>query len=202
MKYTELSIKSLESECEKWAYMIREEFQPDLLIYVAKAGYLVMRPMIKIFDVPIVGIDATRKGNGLKSIIGPIVSKMPKRVRNFLISMELKSGVHDKNTERSVKFHTAVKEIDKAKIRKILVVDDSVDTGHSMKVVVDAVKRSFPDAEIKSAGLNVWDKSEKIFKTDFALYKNVIIKAPMSKDSREYRQFVEIYKKETQDGHL
>ena len=87
-------------------------------------------------------------------------------------------------------------------IQSILVVDDSVDTGHSMKQVVDAIHSLFGDVEIKIAGLNVWDKSRSIIDSDFALYKNTIIKTPMSKDSKEYKDFMQIYNSETNNGTL
>ena len=87
-------------------------------------------------------------------------------------------------------------------IQRILVVDDSVDTGHSMKQVVDAISSGFNNVEIKIAGLNVWDKSRSIIDTDFALYKDTVIKTPMSKDSKEYKEFMKIYNSETDNGTL
>ena len=41
-----------------------------------------------------------------------------------------------------------------------------------------------------------------LFHTDFALYENTVIKAPMSKDSSEYKEFVSIYNRETKEGTL
>ena len=146
-----------------------------------------------------VGISATREGNKLKEIVGPIISLMPNFVRNFLISMELKSNTHDKNTERKIHFHESLEKLKGQSFDRILVVDDSVDTGHSMKQVVDAIQNEFKTAEIKIAGLNVWDKSKNIIHTDFALYENTVIKAPMSKDSSEYKEFVRIYNEETEN---
>lgn len=50
--------------------------------------------------------------------------------------------------------------------------------------------------------MNVWDKSKNIIHTNFALYENTVIKAPMSKDSSEYKEFVRIYNEETKEGTL
>lgn len=197
MKYTELSRKDIENDCFKWAMDIKKSYQPDLIIYVAKAGYLIGREMNRVFDVPLVGISASREGNGLKEIFGPIVSVMPNFIRNFLISVELKSDTHSKNTERKIHMHEGLEMLDKEKFHHILIVDDSVDTGHSMKQVVNVISSMFVNAEIKTAGLNVWDKSMSIIDTDFALYRNTVIKTPMSKDSKEYKDFMKIYNKET-----
>lgn len=197
MKYTELSRKDIENDCFKWAMDIKKSYQPDLIIYVAKAGYLIGREMNRVFDVPLVGISASREGNGLKEIFGPIVSVMPNFIRNFLISVELKSDTHSKNTERKIHMHEGLEMLDKEKFHHILIVDDSVDTGHSMKQVVNVISSMFANAEIKTAGLNVWDKSKSIIDTDFALFNNTVIKTPMSKDSKEYKDFMKIYNKET-----
>ena len=202
MKYIELSRKDIEEQCKDWAKEIQKSYQPDLIVYVAKAGYLIGREMKDVFNVPLVGISATREGNALKEVGGPIVSRMPNFVRNILISLELKSDTHSKNTERQIHFHEGLEKLKSSNIQNILVVDDSVDTGHSMKQVVDAIHSLFGDVEIKIAGLNVWDKSRSIIDSDFALYKNTVIKTPMSKDSKEYKDFMQIYNSETNNGTL
>lgn len=202
MKYIELSRKDIEEQCKDWAKEIQKSYQPDLIVYVAKAGYLIGREMKYVFNVPLVGISATREGNALKEVVGPIVSRMPNFVRNILISLELKSDTHSKNTERQIHFHEGLEKLKSSNIQSILVVDDSVDTGHSMKQVVDAIHSLFGDVEIKIAGLNVWDKSRSIIDSDFALYKNTVIKTPMSKDSKEYKDFMQIYNSETNNGTL
>lgn len=202
MKYIELSRKDIEEQCKDWAKEIQKSYQPDLIVYVAKAGYLIGREMKDVFNVPLVGISATREGNTLKEVIGPIISSMPNFVRNILISLELKSDTHSKNAERQIHFHEGLEKMKSSNIQSILVVDDSVDTGHSMKQVVDAIHSLFGDVEIKIAGLNVWDKSRSIIDSDFALYKNTVIKSPMSKDSKEYKDFMRIYNSETNNGTL
>lgn len=202
MKYIELSRKDIEEQCKDWAKEIQKSYQPDLIVYVAKAGYLIGREMKNVFNVPLVGISATREGNDLKEVVGPFVSKLPNFVRNILISLELKSDTHSKNTERKIHYHEGLEKMKSQNIKSILVVDDSVDTGHSMKQVVDAISSLFGDVEIKIAGLNVWDKSRNIIDSDYALYKNTVIKTPMSKDSKEYKDFMKIYNSETNNGTL
>ena len=202
MKYIELSRKDIEEQCKDWAKEIQKSYQPDLIVYVAKAGYLIGREMKDVFNVPLVGISASREGNALKEVFGPIVSRMPNFVRNALIALELKSDTHSKNTERKIHLHEGMESMKKKGFKHILVVDDSVDTGHSMIQVVNTLKNLFTNAEVKIAGLNVWDKSRSIIDTDFALYKNTVIKTPMSKDSKEYKEFMNIYNNETDCGKL
>lgn len=194
MKCITLSIENLNRKTKKWAREILSEYSPDMIIYVAKAGFLIGKGFSETMECPMIGVETVReKGNGLKSQIAPLIGKLPLFVRNMLITIELKSGVHKKNDYRKVNMLDEISQLETTKINKILVVDDSIDTGNSILAVKDYISTIFRNAEIRVAGLNVWDMSkEKVF-TDYALYKNTIIKAPMSKDSKEYDVFMKMY---------
>ena len=66
MQKKELNRKELEKECNSWARKISESYQPDLIIYIAKGGYLIGREMREVFDVPMIGIGTSRDGNSFK----------------------------------------------------------------------------------------------------------------------------------------
>lgn len=199
MEHLELTRKVLEEQCNTWANSIKEVYQPDLIIYIARGGYLIGKRMKDVFQVPMIGVSTVRDGNGLKEKIGPIVAMLPNCIRNLLISIEMKSNKHAKNTERKVRFLKGVEDVKDKNIQKILVAEDSVDTGNSLQQAVKTIRTVFPDAEIRVASLNVWDKSKSIAHVDYALYENTIIKSPMSKDSKEYKEFREIYRKEVDE---
>ena len=80
----------MEEQCNHWANEIKKSYQPDLIVYVAKAGYLIGKEMKNVFNVPLVGISATREGNALKEVVGPIVSLMPNFVRNIFIRIKVR----------------------------------------------------------------------------------------------------------------
>ena len=202
MKYIELSLKNLREESIKMANQIRLSNQIDLIVYVARAGLPIAVYMNEVFQVPLLGIGAQRKGNGLKSVVGPIISCLPRFIRYILISFELKSKIHKKDSDRNVEFHKFIKDINKNQYKNILLVDDSVDTGHSMKKCVDLITKEFPNSKIISYSLNVWTQSMELFSTDYYSYLDTIIKAPMSKDSKEYKTFCEMYENVTQNGYI
>lgn len=193
MDCLELSIKELKSECLNWSRQLKKQYQPDLIIYVAKAGYLIGKVMSKEFGVPLIGINAERKGNNVKSFFQPLFKFIPNKLRYLIIKIELKSDVHKKASERNIYFKDNLDNLDIGKIKNILIVDDSVDTGHSINAVRKVVEDKFKNVNIRIAALNTWDKSEEIIKIDYTLYKNTIIKAPMSKDSKEYKIFINMY---------
>lgn len=202
MNCTELSLENLKRVCIEAAKRIDSDRKIDLVIYVAKAGFPIAVYMNEVFETQILGIDAQRNGNWLKQMAGPIVKHLPSFVRNFLISMELKSKVHKQSSERNVHFHESIKKRKNCSYDNILIVDDSVDTGHSMKLCFQEVESQFPTSNVYSYALNVWDQSYDIFVTDYWSYVNTIIKSPMSKDSKEYDEFCRMYDEGTQGGYI
>ena len=75
----------------------------------------------------------------------------------------------------------------------MLITDNSVDTGLSMIAVVKKIKEMHPIADIKTAAINVLSNSEDVIKIDFYNFKDLIMRTPMSKDSKEYKAFEKIY---------
>lgn len=194
MKYTKLSLTELKEISRRWAVDIFKSYQPDMVVYVAKAGFIIGNEIARTLHVELIGVETVReKGNRLKAVIAPLVRVLPDWIRNVLIFFELKSGIHKRNNKRIIRFIDKKKIIWSKTIRKILVVDDSVDTGTSILAVINALKKEYENAEIRVAGLNVWDKSEELVKVDYCLYRNTIIKSPMSKDSEEYGNFIQEY---------
>jgi hypoxanthine phosphoribosyltransferase len=183
-------MQNFEEECRNWAEEMKQNFQPDIVIYIAKAGYLIGKTMSEVYGVPLAGISAVRKGNKLKSIIGPVFSMVPCYVRNKLIELELNSNFHKMDSERHVEFITDINSFPVKDIKNVIIVDDSVDTGYTLKAVKETVRNHFTEAVVRTAGFNVWDKSREVIVTDYALFRNTIIKAPMSKDSKDYKKFI------------
>lgn len=194
MDYLELSIEKLNEECQKWALEIKKEYNPDLIIYIAKGGYLIGKSFSEFFKVPLIGIKTERTGNKIKSFLTPLILKLPTKICDILRIIELKTNLHNRYKERKIKVNLTFNKLDKNKIKKILIIDDSVDTGYSMKAVFNEIKKSFLNAEIKLAAINVWEESIKTINIDFCIYKNTIIRTPMSKDSKEYSTFLKLYK--------
>lgn len=202
MNYTELSLEKLKEVSIEAANKIASERKIDLIIYIAKAGFPIAFYMNEVFQCQLLGIGAQRKGNKMKQLVAPIISFMPRLVRDILISIELKSKVHKEDADRHVEFHESIKKISPKPMNAILVVDDSVDTGHSMVEVIKKVKEEFTETEVFSYSLNVWKQSEELFKTDYSSYTDTVIRAPMSKDSKEYKIFCSMYEKETHNGYV
>lgn len=113
MDCIELSINDIRTQCSAWAEEIGKQFRPQLLIYVAKAGYLIAEAMNEVFHAELLGIDAARRGNRLKEKLGKVLTHIPRFVHKWLIAMELKSNIHGKDTNREVRFHDNIENIRK-----------------------------------------------------------------------------------------
>lgn len=189
-----LSLENLENESLRLAKKIDEDFSPDVVIYVARGGYLIGETIAGYFKVKNIGIHAERDGGTLKELISPLLICLPKWIKMSLRKMELASGLHKGRSNRKIYWdddaYLKIKNM-----RKILVVDDSVDTGLTMVNVIQEIqKKAGAVAIIKTAAINVWSDSIPIVQTDYFNYKNTIIQTPMSKDSKEYPIFESIYK--------
>ena len=117
---------------------------------------------------------------------------LPVKVKNFLRLIEYKSGLHKKHSARNVTLSVNMTDAERAAVKKILIIDDSVDTGASMLSVYNAVRDAFPASEIYTYALNVFTESEKLIKIDFFTIRDSIIRTPMSKDSQEHGEFLKM----------
>lgn len=155
---------------------------PEHIIYVERAGILTGYELSKFFNCSISGIHSRRSGSRFKSRIKMILRFLPRFITHFLRRMELKSSVHRlKNTR-----HVSYKGLLPPKDTAILVVDDALDTGHSMASVLDWLNaQGFKSENIKTAVLTTTGKIA-CFVADFSLLNQVICAFPWSYDSRQY----------------
>lgn len=193
MNYVELSLENLKVASVELAQEIEKTYRPDLIVYIARGGYLIGLTIANYFHIPCIGIYAERKGNGLKNFLSPILRVLPKRIKLMLRQFELKSGAHASASKRNIFWDKRNNGASLKNINRILVVDDSVDTGHSMLQVKNKIYDDFDRVIIKTAAINVWSKSSAICITDYTRYKDTIITTPMSKDSQEYPLFDKLF---------
>ena len=194
MNYQELSIKNLKEINKKLFDKVYKNYKYDCVIFIAKGAYLIGKDFAEFANTPLLEIYASRKGGKLKKILGPVLLLMPEKLKIFLRKREVASNVHDKNSDRQINYDSNIWNKYK-KCKKILVVDDSIDTGYSALLVKEVISNFFTKSEVKVAVLNYFDKAEKIFKPDYYLYNNTMLKGPWSNDSKENKVFLKEYNK-------
>ena len=196
MNLEKLSLERLSGENIRLANLIKQDFNPDLVIYIAKGGYIIGRDISRALNAKLIEVHAARKGNHLKKMLAPLLVYVPQDICNYLRKIELRTSIHNVNSDRCVFFPEKLSDDLSQKSSKILIVDDSVDTGNSVKAVKEKIFENFTNIEdVRVAALNVWSKSLDIVKTDYYIWRDTILVTPMSKDSSEYRAFLELYNK-------
>ena len=192
MDYIDINLKNVEEESKKLYKIIKKEYDYDLVIFIAKGAYIIGENFAKFNNTPLLEIFATRKGGKLKKIIRPLLLIIPNKILIKIRKKEVDSPYHAKNSDRQISFDKAKYEKFKDK-KKVLLIDDSVDTGNSIILTKKELESFFVNSEIKVATYNVMNKST--YEPDFYLYRNTIIRGPWSSDSKENKKYVKMYYK-------
>lgn len=80
------------------------------------------------------------------------------------------------------------KDAEEGKIRKILIIDDAIDSGDTLWSIVEALKRMNPEIGIKTAVITQTTRQPRI-RPDFTIYNNqTLIRFPWSEDYRKKNQ--------------
>lgn len=162
-------------------------YEPDLLVGIRQGGSIVADEMTssRYIDADRCDVSARRRGTVRKSQLRlhGVTSKLPLRMRNQLRSVEhhvrVLSQMHSP-PERDIGCSSlAVQAIESAE--RILVVDDAVDSGQTLKAVLDLV-RALGYGEVRSAALTVTFPAP-VVEPDFWLYRGVLLRFPWSMDA-------------------
>jgi hypoxanthine phosphoribosyltransferase len=193
MKYLELSKKNIVDESRKLAKKIENDFVPEVVLFVAKGAFYMGKEIAEYFGIPFLEIFANRK-KGIISLIKKklsiILTIIPSSMKKKLRIMEIYSNVNSKNFSRNVYMESA-NESELLKYKKILLVDDSIDTGCTIIEVLNYLKPY--NLEIKIASLNIFDFSKNKIRGTYYSFENTLLNCPWSKDSYYYSDFMEEY---------
>lgn len=186
MKVLTLNSESLDLHCENLYNKIRKSgFNPDLILGVKTGGAKIAEIIFSInklenckldFCHPIRQSSLNKKNrfkNNLKSLPLPLL--------NILRIIEAKLLFKKKVRDNFFKIEFPEKITN---YQKILIVDDAVDTGATLKEIIKIIKQNNPDSTIKTAVLAVTSKNP-IYKPDFSIFNNhTLIRFPWSIDAK------------------
>lgn len=189
MNYLELSIENVEEESKK-LYHIVKDYDYDIVVFIAKGSFTIGSTLAILKNVPLIEISAKRPVRYIKKILISFIKFIPKSILIKLRTREMKSSIYEKDKNRNITFNKHIYNLHEKK-KKILLVDDSIDSGYTIIEAKQALENIFKNAEIKIAVLNCMDKS--IIKPDFILHHNTLLCGPWSNDSKYYKQFVKTY---------
>ena len=172
------------------AKMIDEDgYRPDHVLYVERVGLFPGHEIAKYFGCSISGIKSSRSGTSIKSKAKILLRYLPKPMTHLLRNIEIKSNFHGIKKERNVYIESEFPE----KGKKILIVDDAVDTGFSLNAALNYLETNgYLRSLIKTAVLTTTQKSP-VCRPDITLFHQIDFSFPWSYDSMEYNKSWKLY---------
>ncbi|MBJ9293201.1 hypothetical protein GHT40_02695 [Citrobacter werkmanii] len=181
------------SACVELAEKVKESYQPEVIVGIATGGLFVAQILSEQMNIPLVVVKKQRPMTKIKNKIrlDLFLKKLPYVVSNVLRVLETKFNEcrFEKNKSNISYSDISVEWIEGSftslsSFNKILIVDDSIDSGKTLYLVKQFIKMNLDDkVEIKMAVLNQTFKNPLI-NPDFLLDKNVIYRFPWSKDTK------------------
>ncbi|MEK6747357.1 MAG: phosphoribosyltransferase family protein [Rickettsiales bacterium] len=173
--------------------LILQNFVPDIIIGIRTGGYIIAEIMAKELQKKplLLAISRQRTGTQKKSRIKclkKILGLLPYKVTDYLRIIEHKY-LHSKPIAERQSFSPNIDELSaiRGALRacdnyKILIVDDAIDSGETMKAVLDVVRaEANSDCIIKTAAITVTTDSPLV-QPDYTLYRHVLCRLPWSFD--------------------
>jgi len=163
----------------------------DALIGIANGGVAVAREMAKIVGAPLFTVRLQRPTTKRKNrFIRSIIRHLPKAVNNTLRKLEalcymwIRKGKSGACKSECVEIPAELEEfLHGLGNGCVLVADDAVDSGCTLRSVLTALKAMSPDVMFKSAVITVTTSSASITPDYFLYNDGTLIRFPWSMDA-------------------
>ena len=168
---------------------VLEHYQPDLLVGIRTGGYVVAEAMAQAAEniLPVLPLTCRRASTTAKSRFRAILGGMPRPVLDRLRVLEHRILTARRKTGAPIQDinHEEVQVIAVWQARRVLVVDDAVDSGVTLAAVLARLREVCPpEVALRSAVITVTAK-EPLIEPDFALYRGVLCRFPWSFDAAD-----------------
>jgi hypoxanthine phosphoribosyltransferase len=188
MKVIDLLNGDLENACIRLSKQIDRQF--DLVIGIAEGGRFVAECLAKELNLPILFVKKQRPFTEKKRKLGKILPFFPQFLKNMFRIME---GIFYewsfdgkwKDESKNVVFVSQHVDVLYApEIQNVLLVDDSIDRGATVKDCMQFLLNCRNDLSIHVAVLTQTFK-RPLYDADYKLYSSVLIRYPWSSDVKE-----------------
>lgn len=195
MEFAEYSIASLRDESLKLARLVDEGgYSPDCVAYLARGAWIIGETMADYYGVPRIELTAHRSGEVEKRKTSALLRLLPRVLRRLLRECEVRRRLRtDDGSSQRRTMHLTERHPVPEGVSRILLVDDSVDTGASILAALNEIRILIPDAEVRVAAINVFAPAKSLGIVDWMLMEGVLLGLPSSKDSVEYKTFCSAY---------
>lgn len=189
MRVISLDNVGFEAECGRLAAIVASRFgSPDVIVGVKSGGKYVADRVALAFPGATVTYVVSRRPStsGKKKVIVGWLKHLPTVVLDWMRIVESMLLRHSGSSERHVEVEASEKQLNQwgdLKI-KVLVVDDAVDSGHTLARVTERLRSMLPLSDIRSAVITVTTDNPAV-SPDYVLYDNkTLVRFPWSLDSK------------------
>lgn len=180
-KVISLDWHSFSEACKKLRKAIDNSgFKPDAVIAIPRGGYNLL--LYGWHDVPSIEIKLQKPSKfSLKEYAAKFIKILPLSLRNQLRIWDANRLI--RRTSHMSDTTINILAIDPS-VKKILVLDDAVDTGATLQAVLSAIRAHRPDLDVRSAAITVTSE-QPLYMPDFYLYHNfTLVRMPWSIDAK------------------
>ena len=186
MKVVTLDKDTFQENCKALFNKFDHDF--DLVVGIFQGGKYVLDVFIehnKNDSIKFKTVTIQRDGTtGFKSnkMLRYILKRLPYSISNKLRVYEAKKLKRQaKAMTTNIEMDFDIKSSVKNKIKKVLILDDAIDSGHTMAIATKTITKVIPDVKIVTAVLS-WTNAESIVKPNYFIYKDVLVRFPWSLD--------------------
>lgn len=191
MDFVELSIEEVDRLSRSLAASVVDSgYRPDLVAYLARGGWLIGKSVAKELSCPILELSTHRSGDKFKAKNSRLLRAIPHAARKNLRTIEITKRLKQTDATHGKRLHITDRYNAPEQANAILLVDDSADTGVSLRAAVELLREAYPSADIKIAVFNVFREARRQVDIPISLYEDTLLCLPSSKDSRDYERFL------------
>lgn len=183
MKVLTLHPDDFEEACRKLAEQALL-FEPQLIIGILTGGGEVGRRVASMFkDARYEEVRLQRKSTRKKSRLKVLLRMLPTSVNDILRCYEMRRVVNRKPKKISIELPEELRRILRSfECGRILVVDDAVDSGATLRAVVESIQKENTECEVRTAVLTSTCPNP-VVKPDYVLWDDgVLLRFPWSFD--------------------
>lgn len=190
MRVITLLDETFSCSCKTLGDIVENDFNPDVIIGVLTGGGYVGREVTKTWpkavytEIRVQRKDTIKKEKGIRHRVLQI---LPYFMLNWLRMAEmlyedLKAKKSNPKREGKIELSMEIDALLREKEQNLLLVDDAIDTGATLKLIKDTLSNRYPLAKIKIAVITV-TSNQPLIDADYYLYHDrTLVRFPWSND--------------------
>lgn len=195
MKVVTLLENDFDRECIRLAALVSKDYIPDLVVGILTGGGYVGKRVFEALKTEAgatyLEVSIERGGTEIKSRINlrQILRRLPEPLLNFLriaevMVLELASKVRVPQRQSNILIPEDVRAYLNSGLRRILIVDDCIDTGATLKCILDYFNKEFDIQHVMKCAVITKAHKKPLVEVDYLLYNRVLIRFPWSFDTK------------------